>query len=128
MSIDLTKLSPAPWEAILCGKAEAPDTLKRIVQSVDPDGSHIAFVFEDSPDNAAFIALARNAFDVMMRRGWTVTKHMQHDADHGKWRVLDEWDRSVSPMPPSIDPFAALVEADAWYGKNVETDAAGSTR
>lgn len=62
---------------------------------------------------AEFIALARNAFDVMMRRSWTATKWMPHDEKHGQWIALTEWDDEVDGRT-GPDPFTALVEADAW--------------
>lgn len=68
-------------------------------------------------DDAEFIALARNAFDVMMRRKW----YPMLDGS-GKWRaeyqesdyLTRNWVNSEADFSFN-DPFTALVEADAWY-------------
>jgi len=59
MSIDLSKLTPAPWIADR-REIEVPENFH-----IYDEGGH-------NEEDAAFIALARNAFDVMMRRGWGV--------------------------------------------------------
>ena len=74
-------------------------------------------------DEAQFIAIARNAFDVMMRRKWRAEQ-----ADDGKWFVhqiiglLPDFDAFVKYTRVTYhdDPFTALVEADKWYAVNVE--------
>ncbi len=96
-----------------------------------------------------FAALARKAFDVMLRRkitkrceccdlGWDI----YCDPVDGQWWVAVR-EESATPSPqgwvPSwksikyisaSDPFTALVEADAWYKKEIEKrpqqDSAGS--
>lgn len=110
MSIDLSKLSPAPWTV---HKASHEDA--------DPDEAFVLFgggthdYDRDSTmidtNHASFIALARNAFDVMMRRGWSVEQW--HD---GRWSL----DHVIRPFCWTDamawpDPFTALVEADKWY-------------
>lgn len=106
--IDMTKLSP-------------PGTEARSVYV--QEGSYYAYVphretIDEARTDAKFFTLARNAFDVMMRRGWSVGRK----AD-GKWRV------DVPARKPydggsweclADDPFTALVEADAWFKANVE--------
>lgn len=96
--IDLSKLSPAPW-----------------VSDKDADiwhGSHLIFRHTGcNEDDADFCALARNAFDVMMRRGWNVYKEMDG------WSIgNDSFLRGMG----DCDPFTALVEADKWYAENIE--------
>lgn len=80
---------------------------------------------EQDEANAEFIALARNAFDVMMLRGWQVER-WQNKFGNYFWRV------SQSPFHPTtefwkylekrqwVDPFTALVEADKWHRENCE--------
>ena len=79
-----------------------------------------------SKADAAFIALARNAFDVMMRRGW----YPVFSPEHNRWTVCTQglWNRMSGELALSFrdathfcgNPFAALVEADKWYAENVE--------
>ncbi len=108
--MDLSKLTPAPWQADY-----QPALWRVISQSEDT----VVTAMLDEPD-AEFIALARNAFDVMMRRGWWPSWE-----EDGDWRLdepgdvcteLGEWVRA-NPFP---DPFTALVEADKWYREHVE--------
>lgn len=61
-------------------------------------------------DDLEFIALARNAFDVLMRRGW----HPSRDSAGGWW----------CEYVHAPDPFTALVLADEWY-KTREGEEAG---
>jgi hypothetical protein len=114
--MDLTKLPPAPWKV-----------------ECDRDGGHyiphhgrfpmLLPECEVEADLAAlyFAALARNAFDVMMRRGWNSSVDVQ-----GKWFVVDRHNRPVHHADEHgnpvrlADPFTALVEADKWYVENVE--------
>ena len=71
--------------------------------------------------------IAKEAFDVMMRRGWGVAR--QYPEQGGQWYVNDENETQIAQLIngkwcyPSIcdDPFTALVEADRWYRENVET-------
>jgi hypothetical protein len=94
--MDMSKLTPAPW-----GK----------------DWHAVEGCCSET--DSEFIALARNAFDVLMRRGWAVAKHFDHWAvfyndDDMTWVVpWDQW-------PKWSDPFTALVEADKWYKENIE--------
>lgn len=87
---------------------------------------------ECEPDLAAleFAALARNAFDVMMRRGWCALRDEYADDPSAAWFLyyhrtnfltreelrLETW-RAEHGFP---DPFTALVEAERWYKENVE--------
>ena len=116
--MDVSKLTPAPWEA-----EEFDSDYGSGALYAKPHGRFIGVMGENYTD-AEFIALARNAFDVMMRRGWRVGKKPGCvDAF-----VVESWQQVEgkilwSPVWPghvSSDPFTALVEADKWYKENVE--------
>lgn len=123
MSIDLTKLTPAPWyvttndygtEFTVCAKL---------------NGQVARIVSWHSDIDAEFIALARNAFDIMMWHGWHAVPLRFTDDGCDQWGV-----KSADAMVETIaesgfskksctfwpDPFTALVEADAWYRANIE--------
>ena len=112
---DLTKLTPAPWRVA----GVQGQTTKYVACSAG------VLSLSMSEANAEFTALARNAFDVMMRRRWTV------EPCGAMWYASaceDEDDLCCSPVIPwgqnpaiFADPFTALVEADKWYRENVET-------
>ena len=68
-------------------------------------------------DDAEFIVLARNAFDIMMRRGWWAQKRGEG------WAVYNNWIPLPSDPLTWPDPFTALVSADKWYRKHVEKGA-----
>ncbi len=116
MSIDLTRITPAPWfakgEGICCGVYQGEYGKQGVpIDLQDPTWA-----------DAQFIALARNAFDVMMRRGWHTRKV------GGKWHVVEPQEHKVLYRGQGMeaicidagDPFTALVEADKWYAENVE--------
>jgi hypothetical protein len=112
--IDLSKLSPAPWEQwgydtrTIC----LPPT-----QELELAASCESLGTMHSIDDAAFIVLARNAFDVMLRRGWdTYFSKSLH-----QWTVF-RGAPELRDYPHSWhdDPFTALVEADKWMRENVE--------
>ena len=108
--IDLKKLTPAPWQAqgegICCGLYAEPGHMLIF----DPDSTWA---------DASFIALARNAFDVMLRRGWYAYPPSSQQVG---WGV----DARPQALPMDLcklswpDPFTALVEAEKWYVANVE--------
>ncbi len=102
--MDLTKLTPAPWhdEDDYVFEEHGVCVAELRMRSVGE---------ESSATDAAFIALARNAFDVTIRRGWTA-----HLLFNNCWGVL----QGKQGWPTAGDPFTALVEADAWYKANVE--------
>ncbi len=122
MGLDLEKLSPAPWfargEGICCA----------VYQGTTEKQGYLIDLQDPTWADAEFIALARNAFDVMLRRGWHAMRDVQH-----KWFAVDERSRPVHPSddyrsedgrfnPVRLaDPFSALVAADEWYRNNVET-------
>jgi hypothetical protein len=110
MSIDLSMLTAAPWHAD-----------RFYVKREGDDGEVVASCLnyntrKYNTTDPAFIALARNAFDVMMRRGWGITKF-----DDG-WMAVDDDDMIIEPStaPSYADPFTALLEADKWHTENVE--------
>ena len=108
--IDLEKLTPAPWNVGPYDE-EFPDGMQCVRASDGPVGGHT---------DLSFTALARNAFDVMMRRGW----QPRRSKETGKWFV-DLWHHSnvIPPddgFPAHADPFTALVESDKWYRANKE--------
>jgi hypothetical protein len=124
--ITLEKLTPAPWtvDAPGCVGHTFKEGGKRTIAI--PGDSYNPF----PPDiaDAEFIALARNAFDVMMRRGWWAIKDVQ-----GKFFVKGDckgskFGHQQTPHPCDDwgnphrlqDPFTSLVEADKWYRENVE--------
>lgn len=74
--------------------------------------------------------VARAAFDVMMRRGWTVSCLSLDDEPKNFWvvRMLAGFDMPLRFLTLSHggrfpDPFTALVEARKWYRENVEPTA-----
>lgn len=117
--MNLDQLTPAPWKAEL-GDVLAGKFQQEIACCFCGSGQAAMPCHPDEEDvaRAEFIALARNAFDVMMRRGWNPVKV------DGKWQVsgTDESGRwETTPLCTWFpDPFTALVEADKWYRENVE--------
>lgn len=120
--MDISGLAPAPWKASGCHIESAP---------IHADGGRMVIYDEGGHNDvdAAFIALARNAFDVMMRRRWEA-----HWSAEGWW--VDGEDKGyggydANDWHPGMfqkwldeylwsDPYTALVEADKWYVANVE--------
>lgn len=135
MPIDLTKLAPAPWfvnySETTDDRGDGPACLS--IGPYEEDGAD-AFMFSEtfsasdgSPDRIdaifEFAALARNAFDVMIRRGWHTWP-----LDDGTWEVGSGDGRWWVETIPSVlswpDPFTALVAADQWYRENIEKETA----
>lgn len=124
MSIDLTKLTPAPWKMHRCkfaGQDEACGIFNDESLDCSMDECHHPLTETD----AAFIAIARNAFDVMMRRGWHAKKCSE--GPHWFVDIGPEWiqhvfvdKRGTIEAVYGLDPFTALVAADEWYKANVE--------
>ncbi len=105
---DLSKLTPAPWAT------------NEDLAILGPDGTALCscscnYGRPTDDANAAFISLARNAFDVLMRRKtWRVYWDWQFNCFcvedfQGKPCERDEWLAARWQ-----DPFTALVEADKW--------------
>ncbi len=135
--MDLTKLTPAPWVsdggAIPYAKSQrssfadrgatifGPKDVEVVIGGLqDEQGGAVGVL---SNDDAAFIALARNAFDVMMRRRWSVRYVVveEHHSYHS-WEVVG-WQAKAIPVKCRTSrscPFTALVEADIWYKEHVE--------
>jgi hypothetical protein len=116
MTNRMPALMPAPWD-VMAGMPTnvlAASGIRVARCDFDGDFSHL-----ESVHNAAFIVLARNAFDVMMRRGWVLDRR-EVEGKWSEWYVLDVpgFD-GVSPVSaefgPWPDPFTALVEADKLY-------------
>ncbi len=127
--IDLTKLSPAPWE---------PDyedgTIEGILMMAHHANINTAVrLGEDySRTNLAFVALARNAFDIMTRRMWfprfvgTVDGQQQWMAY--SWVALKNVCEIAADFRATEcvrhwlypDPYTAIVETEKWYCENVE--------
>jgi hypothetical protein len=66
-------------------------------------------------NDAAFLSLARNAFDVMMRRHWEPEQML---AEKGQPWGVDSAERQLPTRLVDMrwpDPFTALVEADKWF-------------
>ncbi len=108
--MDLDKLALAPWKAWMHGQ-----------EVVVTDPSTVCAVADGCDLNTAeFVALARNAFDVMMRRGW-----MPNLYSDGWWGVQDRdglYPRGLLGCAQGVrsaDPFTALVEADRWCTEHV---------
>jgi hypothetical protein len=118
MSIDLTKLTPAPWAARTtdCGWVAGPNGHPVLVAENDDDQGQAS---------VTFAALARNAFDVMIRRGWNPVQIVNGERS-GQWKVVGEMSAHTGKLIlwaekfAFTDPFTALVEADRWYAANVE--------
>lgn len=123
MTFDPTKLTAAPWRF---------DENASILSIQDGDGDSVFWedheshhLKSQSDDDLPFIALARNAFDVMMRRKRWFTSPL----GGGMWTVFTGEDRiggghtAYGYFGHDLkwpDPFTALIEADKWYAANVE--------
>jgi hypothetical protein len=107
MSIDLSKLSPAPWTHVGFGRVMGATAEDGSCMEIYPEGGH-------SEDDAEFIARARNAFDVMTRRKWTPIFSTLG------WYVLNADFELAMDLPeddPGIffgDAFTAVVESERW--------------
>lgn len=110
------KLSPAPWNAEGLRVWHEGQTVSLIAML------KFETEVEHAEDDAEFIALARNAFDVLQRRPWTIKKW-----DDGRWGIAMNvgyhWPDHCLGMPNEWpDPFTALVAADEWYKEHVEKE------
>lgn len=114
-TLDLSKLTPATW---FCEK----EPTKIILSSSDVQ--RIAWVFDNAFDenHTEFIALARNAFNIMMRRGWRLVNGVQHGVDGLFWAAQGPFDHHEIGVDGKwhSDPFTALIEADRWFSEHVE--------
>ena len=114
---DLIKLTPAPWHAVVLPDGMINEWMVRFASVENPCIPCDSTVLDKA--HAEFIALARNAFDVMMRRGWTIHKDertggwfpVEVVGGHSPIRLL-RWEHH-----PIHHPFEALVEADRWLAE-----------
>ena len=114
--MDMSKLTPAPWMPLF-----ADWQPPRVVCESNEVGAIITGDVVQGEQWAEFIALARNAFDVMLRRGWCAVPTLQVDESLGPWCVRSRTELLTRLMTLRWpDPFTALVEADKWYAENVE--------
>ncbi len=127
MSIDLSNLPPAPWFVgslpyhvkALCDKeGEPPVGESEAFRLANTWSGHAAPRMEIAKTVAAFAVLARNAFDIMLRRGWGVERVWNNDLRVYRWYIVADAPRAL--REGFADPFTALVEADRWYAENVE--------
>ena len=121
VELDLSRLSPAPWRL----QEECPEQ-DADVGVFAADGKVVTLGDVMACVDLAFIALARNAFNVMVRRGWGLGFSGQEGPMQG-WLVLlpkemYPLDHRLYPLANlrATDPFTALVEADKWYRENCE--------
>lgn len=138
--MNIEKLTPAPWRSER-RFSNGCETVPRIHcdRSKDRECGWVADLvgapylgYESTLANAEFIALARNAFDVMMRRGWWPIRNTDgkgwriawdaRDCTNGLVKAWPWWDYEKQMDTPATwpDPFTALTDADKWYRKNVE--------
>ena len=103
--INFKELTPAPWTAE--GREVVGPTREDMV--IYDEGGH-------GTADAQFIALARNAFDVMMRREWTESRDPA-----GNWFPVEAVSPHYYPLglmswvhKPFRHPYLSLVEADAY--------------
>lgn len=136
MSIDLNKLTAAPWGVVELSDQFFCQTNHKYAISGGLTGriGKVEGFGEESGTNAAFIALARAAFDVMMRRRW-------FPRFGGRFEGVDRWCayswvgmkdvsdiyqdlRSTVQIMPEwfADPFTALVSADEWMKTQEKND------
>ncbi len=128
--IDLSKLSPAPWSSV--AQVWQHDPGERTGKFLLCHGMHIIATFDNEAD-CDEAALSRNAFQVMMDRGWYACRdgfdgelfvgYIVCSRPTGKGETFscpNVMGRHHGPISSWPDPFTALVEADKWYRENVE--------
>ena len=119
--LDLTKLSPAPWHA-----EQQHDQAE--VWGGEGGFSQLMYGALERMTDLEFVVLARNAFDIQMRRrkeGWCVGTDMD-----GRFRLMgfmllesmqqnEPWMKWIRTH--SFDnPLTCWIEAEKWYVENVE--------
>lgn len=137
--VDLMRLSPAPWEcenvsqcSERSGYAKVTneagkvlfDTLNSDVAEIYTEHETDGTTYSDLQGKAdlSFAALARNAFEVMIRgkvKGYLIACWVfaGFSMNHNQMKSLAAHLISLG----EIDPFTALIEANAWYRANVES-------
>lgn len=126
--MDVSKLTPLPLEIVRgmapgsydCAEVRTIPPLKRGKRTGEY-GQTVGH-FGHRRTDAEFYLLARQAFDVMMRRGWYAYPALLVGSQ--AWRVAGlsmPDDREMDRLGLFFsDPFTALVEADKWYALNIE--------
>jgi hypothetical protein len=116
MGIDLEALTPAPWqfdERIRCAaiyQGEKVNCFDELATrgTIAYLGWTIGQMDQEKREDWAFIALARNAFQIMMdRKIYPVIRC-------GKWAVDVATCVHVGDFD---DPFSALIAAEKWYNE-----------
>lgn len=123
MPIDLSKLTPLPLTLTRGIPSEEPGQVRLVGAIHTFFARFVGCPGIDAEEESKFYVLARQAFDVMMRRReW----HAMPCAD-GKWcaSIVSQMIHWVMQGCGEVethfpDPFTALVETDAWYKANVE--------
>ncbi len=114
--MDVTNITPAPWM----------NDGEYILQNDRFGGrSVLGTMRHGTKDDVEFVTLARAAFDVQMKRGWTAIQKpggvfvgVDSQNHEPQWCVPNvEWPNAVPFYP---DPFSALVAADEWYSREIE--------
>lgn len=119
MTFDPKQLMPAPWEVYCESNNEDYPSISGLTCGLHGGDSCIIDI-----NHANFIALARNAFDVMMRRGWIAARAttgewvVKHGDGLAKYEILD---KPSGGLFFASDPFTAIVEADRWWKEYVES-------
>lgn len=108
-TLDLSKLTPGPLVV------KHSDAMAAVARQDDPN--RFVILWQMNVDDVAFYALARNAFDIQMRRGWGVK------CRHGATFIAVDAD-GMEVMGPTHapyvlwgyfdNPFTAIIAADAW--------------
>ena len=139
--MDVTKISPAPWKAVhrYCNAGPDDDEVFGLAWDIEGPPEAINGQFAKAAD-AQFVALARNALDIMMRRSWWPQRVFQPGWDFGWvacYRKPDQPHCGPWIVMPSIDdcrghpewrrywpdPFTCIVETDKWLTNlSVEAD------
>lgn len=118
MSLDLSKVSPAPWFVTGMDVIDDQGREKTDVYIVNEEDTWIAHMIQKDPgDDPYMIALSRNILDILMRRGWSIVNPSRKIP--GKWHVYP----TPNGIPVDIggvydNPFEAVYEADEWMKRN----------
>jgi hypothetical protein len=137
VTFDVSKLSPAPFVfdervrsmAVYCGpKVGCFDELQETVCYIGWGPGDPAWDLDRRRADWALLALARNALDVQLRRGW----HAARTIDF-KWYVpavlavmtQRQYDDGGADALYQSDPYTAILKANVWFVANVESAPGG---